>query len=89
MTIVETVADPAFRADILQCFETDSHAISARWLYDRRGSEIFEEITKIPGAGGRSAPWLNLDRAARPKHRICCVRWMPAPMSPSIYPANS
>jgi dimethylhistidine N-methyltransferase len=41
-------ADPAFRADVLAGLGQPNRAIPARWLYDRRGSELFEEITKLP-----------------------------------------
>ena len=41
-------ADPGFRADVLAGLAAPIPAIPARWLYDRRGSELFEEITKLP-----------------------------------------
>ncbi|HET8613380.1 MAG TPA: L-histidine N(alpha)-methyltransferase [Sphingomonas sp.] len=41
-------ADPAFRADVLDGFAARQRAVPARWLYDRRGSELFEEITRLP-----------------------------------------
>ena len=41
-------ADPAFRADVLAGLAAAIPAIPARWLYDRRGSELFEKITKLP-----------------------------------------
>lgn len=40
--------DPAFEKDVLRCFEEQSYAIPARWLYDRQGSELFEQITELP-----------------------------------------
>ncbi|WP_164118766.1 L-histidine N(alpha)-methyltransferase [Sphingorhabdus sp. Alg239-R122] len=40
--------DPAFRRDILACFQGERRAIPARWLYDRAGSELFEDITDLP-----------------------------------------
>ena len=43
-----TKADPAFRADVLRGLAEPVPAIPARWLYDRRGSELFDEITKLP-----------------------------------------
>ncbi len=43
-----TLADPAFRADVLNGFEARPRAIPARWFYDRRGSELFEQITELP-----------------------------------------
>ena len=43
-----TRADPAFRSDVLRCFESEVRAIPARWLYDQRGSELFEAITDLP-----------------------------------------
>jgi dimethylhistidine N-methyltransferase len=40
--------DPAFRADVLNGLSAAIPAIPARWLYDRRGSELFDEITRLP-----------------------------------------
>ena len=42
------LADPAFRDDVLAGLALPNRAIPARWLYDRRGSELFEEITRLP-----------------------------------------
>ncbi len=41
-------ADPAFRADVLNGLAEPIPAIPARWLYDRRGSELFDAITRLP-----------------------------------------
>jgi dimethylhistidine N-methyltransferase len=41
-------ADPAFREDVLAGLSAPIPAIPARWLYDRRGSELFEAITELP-----------------------------------------
>jgi len=41
-------ADPAFRADVLAGLAAPVPAVPARWLYDHRGSELFEEITRLP-----------------------------------------
>jgi dimethylhistidine N-methyltransferase len=41
-------ADPAFRADVLAGLAAPIPAVPARWLYDHRGSELFEEITGLP-----------------------------------------
>lgn len=40
--------DPAFRADVLAGLRSEPRAIPARWLYDHRGSRLFEEITGLP-----------------------------------------
>jgi dimethylhistidine N-methyltransferase len=40
--------DPAFRTDVLNGLAEPIPAIPARWLYDRRGSELFDEITRLP-----------------------------------------
>jgi L-histidine N-alpha-methyltransferase len=40
--------DAAFRADVLAGLAARPRAIPARWFYDRRGSELFEAITKLP-----------------------------------------
>jgi len=41
-------ADPAFCADVLAGLAAPVPAIPARWFYDHRGSELFEEITRLP-----------------------------------------
>ena len=41
-------ADPAFREQVLAGLAAPIPAVPARWLYDRRGSELFEEITELP-----------------------------------------
>jgi L-histidine Nalpha-methyltransferase len=41
-------ADPAFRADVLEGLSARPRALPARWFYDRRGSELFEAITRLP-----------------------------------------
>jgi dimethylhistidine N-methyltransferase len=45
---LKPVADPAFRRDVLAGLAAPIRAIPARWLYDHRGSELFEEITGLP-----------------------------------------
>jgi dimethylhistidine N-methyltransferase len=42
------IADAAFRDDVLAGLSAPVRAIPARWLYDRRGSELFEAITRLP-----------------------------------------
>ena len=37
-----------FRADVLAGLAREQKAIPARWFYDRKGSELFEEITALP-----------------------------------------
>ena len=44
----DAAVDPAFRADVLAGLAEPVPAIPARWLYDRRGSELFDAITKLP-----------------------------------------
>lgn len=39
--------DPQFEADVLDGLEDDHKHIPSIWLYDRRGSELFEEITEV------------------------------------------
>ena len=41
-------AEEAFRADVLAGLAAPIPAVPARWLYDRRGSELFEAITRLP-----------------------------------------
>lgn len=42
------IADPAFRADVINGLSEPIPAIPARWFYDRRGSELFDAITRLP-----------------------------------------
>jgi L-histidine Nalpha-methyltransferase len=39
--------DPQFEAAVLDGLDDDQKHIPSIWLYDRRGSELFEEITKV------------------------------------------
>ena len=50
MTDLDIAADvdPAFHADVLAGFQSRPRAIPARWFYDLRGSELFEQITDLP-----------------------------------------
>tara|TARA_R110000787_G_scaffold3020_8_gene12081 strand:+ start:104836 stop:105795 length:960 start_codon:yes stop_codon:yes gene_type:complete len=48
MDMTTSVVDHTFRKDVRRCFEQQTYAMPARWLYDRRGSELFEEITELP-----------------------------------------
>jgi len=41
-------ADPQFQKDVLAGLSAPIPSIPARWLYDRRGSELFDEITRLP-----------------------------------------
>lgn len=40
--------DPAFRRDILAGLARSPKATPPIWFYDRRGSELFENITDLP-----------------------------------------
>ncbi len=48
MLVERPKVDPAFREDVLAGLAAPIPAVPARWLYDRRGSELFEEITRLP-----------------------------------------
>ena len=45
---VEAGQRAAFRADVLAGLAKAQKAVPSRWLYDERGSELFEEITRQP-----------------------------------------
>ena len=47
LATVEKV-DPQFRRDVLAGLSAAIPAIPARWLYDHAGSELFDEITRLP-----------------------------------------
>ncbi len=44
----EEGVDLAFRAEVLRGLAEHQKAIPARWFYDMKGSELFEEITRLP-----------------------------------------
>jgi L-histidine Nalpha-methyltransferase len=44
----EDGVDRAFRADVLEGLRASRKAIPARWLYDDAGSQLFEDITRVP-----------------------------------------
>ncbi|MCY7338338.1 MAG: L-histidine N(alpha)-methyltransferase [Sphingomonas bacterium] len=48
MLKIADLADPAFRSDVLAGLAEPTPAIPARWLYDLRGSELFDDITRLP-----------------------------------------
>ena len=67
-------ADPAFRADVLKGFaDTRRRAIPARWFYDRRGSELFEQITRLP----EYYPTRIVRSEERRVGKECRSRWSP------------
>ena len=41
-------SDQAFRDDVIAGLSAPIPAVPARWLYDERGSELFDAITKLP-----------------------------------------
>ncbi|MEM7780533.1 MAG: L-histidine N(alpha)-methyltransferase [Pseudomonadota bacterium] len=44
----ESGVDTAFRADVLAGLAQDPKAVPARWFYDDAGSQLFEDITRLP-----------------------------------------
>jgi len=46
--VADKDADADFRHDVLAGLRQRPRAIPARWFYDRRGSELFEAITRLP-----------------------------------------
>ena len=45
---LQGTADPQFRSDVLSGLRGPRRAIPARWFYDARGSELFDDITRLP-----------------------------------------
>ncbi|MBX7495450.1 L-histidine N(alpha)-methyltransferase [Qipengyuania sp. 6B39] len=43
----EDGVDKAFRADVLSGLRQHQKAVPARWFYDERGSQLFEQITQL------------------------------------------
>ena len=48
MLATSSAVDPQFQADVLRGLASTPKAIPARWLYDSRGSELFDAITRLP-----------------------------------------
>jgi len=44
----ENGVDLSFRADVLEGLSQRQKAVPARWFYDDAGSQLFEEITRLP-----------------------------------------
>lgn len=47
MSDAADAVDPAFRDDVVRGLQQPQPSIPARWLYDHRGSELFDAITKL------------------------------------------
>ncbi len=54
----------SFRSDVLSGLRQSNKTLPSRWLYDAQGSELFEEITRLPDAdrGGNSQFLLRRNR---------------------------
>jgi len=48
VSVDEDGINRAFQADVLAGLSQQQKAIPSRWFYDKRGSELFEEITHLP-----------------------------------------
>ena len=44
----DRATDPAFAADVIAGLSKAAKTLPCRWLYDARGSELFEAITELP-----------------------------------------
>lgn len=47
-TLPEDATDAALRADVLHGLSRSPKTLPPKWFYDARGSELFEEITRLP-----------------------------------------
>ncbi|MEU5521604.1 L-histidine N(alpha)-methyltransferase [Streptomyces sp. NPDC047860] len=47
-TLPEDTAGAALRADVLEGLTSSPKTLPPKWFYDARGSELFEEITRLP-----------------------------------------
>jgi dimethylhistidine N-methyltransferase len=56
--------DPQFRRDVLAGLAAPIPAVPARWLYDHRGSELFDRITRLPTYYPTRLETLLLERIA-------------------------
>ncbi len=62
-TAVKTA--PAFLADVLAGLSARQKVVPARWLYDHRGSELFEAITALPEYYPTRTEYSILERHAK------------------------
>ena len=51
--------DPAFRRDILEGLGQEPKSTPPIWFYDRRGSELFEDINYLTRKYQRMIIWLR------------------------------
>ncbi|MGI5404392.1 L-histidine N(alpha)-methyltransferase [Streptomyces sp. CA-135486] len=64
-TLPEDATDAALRADVLHGLTRTPKALPPKWFYDARGSELFEEITRLPEYyPTRAEREILIDRAA-------------------------
>lgn len=47
-TLPVDATDAALRADVLSGLTRHPKTLPPKWFYDARGSELFEEITRLP-----------------------------------------
>ncbi|MEU8965915.1 L-histidine N(alpha)-methyltransferase, partial [Streptomyces sp. NPDC048491] len=47
-TLPEDATGAALRADVLHGLAQAPKSLPPKWFYDARGSELFEEITRLP-----------------------------------------
>lgn len=48
LDLVRDTLQAQFRRDVLAGLSQEQKVVPARWFYDHRGSELFEEITRLP-----------------------------------------
>lgn len=48
LDLVRDTLQAQFRRDVLAGLSQDQKVVPARWFYDHRGSQLFEEITRLP-----------------------------------------
>ena len=46
--LVQPVSETSFRSDVIEGLSRRRKTLPCRWLYDNRGSELFEQITQLP-----------------------------------------
>ena len=44
---IKWIEDPGFLDDVLHGLSAPRRSVPSRWLYDHRGSALFEEITRL------------------------------------------
>lgn len=82
-TLDEHAAETALRTDVLHGLTQTPKVLPPKWFYDARGSELFEEITRLPEyyptRAERRSCWSGRRRSPRRAGPARWWSWAPGP----------